>query len=72
MFIEGMLAPRYPPYVPGQAKKMESLTGDLKPPFTHAEGSANNGGGFMKSVSSAGVGIFGGIVGLFMHESRKD
>jgi beta-apo-4'-carotenal oxygenase len=70
-FIENLMATRYPPYTPEKLKKMQKLAGEAKPPFTHAEGSADRPQGVTGWVYAAGLAVIGGLAGILYKQKQS-
>lgn len=69
-FLENLLATRYPPYTPEKMKKMQSIVGDPKPPFSREEGSASRPQGVSGWVYAAGLAVVGGLAGVLYRQKQ--
>src|SRR5436190_21713119 len=69
--LEKILSTRYPPYTPEKMKKMQSLVGDPKVPFTREPGSADRPRGVYGWVYGAGLAIIGGLAGVLYREKQN-
>ena len=70
-FIENLLATRYPPYTLEKMKKMQKLTGNVKPPFTRAEGSADRAEGVSGWIYATGITLIGGLAGILYKQNQS-
>jgi hypothetical protein len=52
-------------------KKMQSIVGDPKPPFSREEGSADRPQGVSGWVYAAGLAVIGGLTGAWYRQNRS-
>ena len=50
---------------------MQKLAGESKPPFTHAEGSADRPQGVTGWVYAAGLAVIGGLAGILYKQKQS-
>lgn len=52
-------------------KKMQSIVGDPKPPFSREEGSADRPQGVTGWVYAAGIAVIGGLAGVLYRQKQN-